>query len=157
VAAARVVEPIYILEYRALGLTAYVLTVAPNQLGFDGFEERLNHRIIMAIIFPTHPLPAVHVYMHERGFWPAKKPLGTLLHNALPIIGLPPFLTLASPGAVAGLLCEDGCSPSQRLHAAPTSDRRAPSGSEKSTSMHQPSRLKSTSTFNVLIDLPSAS
>ena len=49
-AAARIIETIDILEYRALSLTA----VAPNQLGFDGFEEGLNHRIVIAITFPTH-------------------------------------------------------------------------------------------------------
>ena len=56
-AAARVIEPVDILEDRALGLTACVPTVAPNQLGFDGFEEPLNHRMVIAITFPTHPLP----------------------------------------------------------------------------------------------------
>jgi hypothetical protein len=38
---------------------------------------------------------------------------------------LPPFLALPSPRAKAGLPCEGGCSPSQRLHAVLTSDRRA--------------------------------
>jgi hypothetical protein len=67
----------------------------------------------------------VHVYMHERGLWPAKKPLGTLLRNALPVSGLPFFLTLPSPHAPTGALCEDGCSLSQRLHADQTSNHRA--------------------------------
>ena len=35
---------------------------------------------------------------------------------------LPPFLALPSPHAPTGALCEDGCSPSQRLHADLTSD-----------------------------------
>ena len=41
--AARIIETNDILEYRARSLTASVPTVAPDQLGFDGFEERLNH------------------------------------------------------------------------------------------------------------------
>ena len=67
-AAARVVETIDILEYRALSLTACVPTGAPDQLGFDGFEEPLNHRIVIAITFPTHPLPDSGLFAnHERG------------------------------------------------------------------------------------------
>ena len=53
-AAARIVEPIDILEYRALGLTARVPTIAPDQLGLDGFEERFNHGIVVAISLAAH-------------------------------------------------------------------------------------------------------
>jgi hypothetical protein len=34
--------------------------------------------------------PAVHVYMHERGLWPAKKPLGIMLRITLSVSGSPP-------------------------------------------------------------------
>jgi hypothetical protein len=74
----------------------------------------------------TH-CPAVHVYMHERGLWPAKKPLGIMLCMTLPVSGWWPFLALPSPRAAVGLLCEGGCSPSQRPHADQTSDHHAPS------------------------------
>jgi hypothetical protein len=53
--------------------------------------------------------------------WPAKKPFGALLCNALTVTGLPPFLTLPSHRAEGGLLCEGGCSLFQRLHAVLTS------------------------------------
>jgi len=53
-AATRIVEPIDILEYRALGLTACVPTVAPDQLSLDGFEERFNHGIVIAIALAAH-------------------------------------------------------------------------------------------------------
>ena len=67
-AATRIIETIEILKYCALSLTACVPTVAPNQLGFDGLEERLNHRVIIAITFPTHPLPGSGLLAnHERG------------------------------------------------------------------------------------------
>jgi hypothetical protein len=54
--------------------------------------------------------------------WPAKKPLGTLLCNALTVTELPPFLALPSPLAAAVLFCEGGCSPFPRLHEGLTSD-----------------------------------
>ena len=53
-AATRIVEPIDILEYRALGLTACVPTIAPDQLCLDGFEECLNHRIVVTISLAAH-------------------------------------------------------------------------------------------------------
>jgi hypothetical protein len=65
----------------------------------------------------TH-CPAVHVYMHERGLWPAKKPLGIMLRMTLPVSGLPPFLALPSPRAADGLLCEGARFPSPRPHVA---------------------------------------
>ena len=55
---------------------------------------------------------------------PAKKPLGTLLCNALTVTGLPPFLALPSPHAANELLCEGACFPSPRLHVALTSGHR---------------------------------
>jgi hypothetical protein len=45
VAAARVIEPIDILEDRALGLTACFPAVTPDKLSLNGFEERFNHGI----------------------------------------------------------------------------------------------------------------
>ena len=53
-ATARIVEAIDILEYRAFCLAACVPAVAPNQLRLDGFEERLNHRIVVTISLTAH-------------------------------------------------------------------------------------------------------
>ena len=53
-AAVRIVEPIDILEDRSLGLTARVPTITPDQLGLDGFEERLDHGIVIAIALAAH-------------------------------------------------------------------------------------------------------
>ena len=53
-AAARVIEPIDILEDRALGLTSCVPSITPDQLSLDGFEERLDHRIIITISLAAH-------------------------------------------------------------------------------------------------------
>ena len=53
-AAARIVEPIDILEDRSLGLTARVPTITPDQLSLDGFEERLDHGIVIAIALAAH-------------------------------------------------------------------------------------------------------
>ena len=53
-AAALIVEPIDILEDRALGLTARVPTITPDQLGLDGFEERLDHGIVVTISLTAH-------------------------------------------------------------------------------------------------------
>lgn len=52
--AAWIVEPIDILEDRAFCLTACVSFVAPDQLSLDGFEERFNHRLDVAIAFAAH-------------------------------------------------------------------------------------------------------
>ena len=54
---------------------------------------------------------------HERGLWPAKKPLGIMLLITLPVSGLPPFVARPSPRAKGGVLCEAACSPFPRLHA----------------------------------------
>ena len=52
--AARIVEPIDILEYSAFRLTACVPLIAPDQLSLDGFEKRLNHGIVVTISFAGH-------------------------------------------------------------------------------------------------------
>ena len=49
-----IIEAIDILEYRAFCLAACVPAVAPNQLGLDRFEERLNHRIVVTISLTAH-------------------------------------------------------------------------------------------------------
>jgi hypothetical protein len=49
-----IVKPIDILEDLPFYLTACVPTVAPDQLFLDGFEEDLNHRIVIAISLPAH-------------------------------------------------------------------------------------------------------
>ena len=56
--------------------------------------------------------------------WPAKKPFGTSLYNALTVTELPPFLALPSLHAANKLLCEGACFPSPRLHVALTSGHR---------------------------------
>ena len=53
-AAARIIEAIDILEDRAFSLTTCVPTVTPDQLRLDGFEERLDHRIIVTISLAAH-------------------------------------------------------------------------------------------------------
>ena len=53
-ATAQIVEAIDILEYRAFRLTARVPTITPDQLGLDGFEERLDHGIVIAIALADH-------------------------------------------------------------------------------------------------------
>ena len=53
-ATARIVEPIDILEDRALGLTARVPTITPDQLSLDGLEERFYHGIVITITFAAH-------------------------------------------------------------------------------------------------------
>ena len=52
-AAARVIEPIDILEDRALGLTACFPAVTPDKLSLNGFEERFNHGIVVTIALTT--------------------------------------------------------------------------------------------------------
>ena len=49
-----IIEPVDILEYRALCLATCVPTVAPNQLCLDGFEERLNHGNVVTIALAAH-------------------------------------------------------------------------------------------------------
>ena len=54
-ATAWIVEAIDILKYRAFCLTARVPTIMPDQLGLDGFEERLDHGIVVTISLTAHP------------------------------------------------------------------------------------------------------
>ena len=53
----QVIKSIDILEYCPLGLASCFPTIAPGQLGLDGFEERLHRRIIIAVCFATHRPP----------------------------------------------------------------------------------------------------
>ena len=52
--AAWVIESVDILKDGTFCLTACVLFVAPDLLSLDGFEERLDHRIIITITFAAH-------------------------------------------------------------------------------------------------------
>ena len=49
-----IIEPIDILEDRPFSFASGFPTVAPNQLCFEGFEERLYHGIVIAITFAAH-------------------------------------------------------------------------------------------------------
>ena len=49
-----IVEPVDILECRALCLATYVPAGAPDQLCRDGFEDRLNHGIVVTISLAAH-------------------------------------------------------------------------------------------------------
>lgn len=49
-----VVEAVDIAGNGALGLDAGVEDGAPDKLGFDGLEERLDYRVIVAISFAGH-------------------------------------------------------------------------------------------------------
>lgn len=51
---ARVVESVDILKERGLCFSPGCPCVPPDQFGFQGFEEGLNGRIIIAITFPAH-------------------------------------------------------------------------------------------------------
>ena len=53
-AAAGIVEPIDILEYSSFCLATCIPAVAPDELCLDGFEEGLNHGIVVAIAFTAH-------------------------------------------------------------------------------------------------------
>ena len=52
--AAWIIEAVDLPEYSTFCLTACVPKVAPNQLCLDGFEERLNHRIVVTIALAAH-------------------------------------------------------------------------------------------------------
>jgi len=54
VTSARVTKAIDILEDRTFCLTTCVPFVAPDQLSLDGFEERLNHGIVVTITLAAH-------------------------------------------------------------------------------------------------------
>ncbi len=50
----RVIEPIDVLEYRPFRLASGFPSAAPDQLGLDGFEERLDHGIVVTVSLPAH-------------------------------------------------------------------------------------------------------
>jgi hypothetical protein len=60
------------------------VTLQRNATGHSSFQVSIKANL-------TH-CPAVHVYMHKRGLWPAKKPLGVMLYMTLSVSELPPFL-----------------------------------------------------------------
>jgi hypothetical protein len=47
--AARVAEPVDILEDTPFGLATCVPAVSPDQLGLDGLEECFDHRIVITV------------------------------------------------------------------------------------------------------------
>ena len=49
-----IIGSVDILEYSPFGLASCFPMVAPDQLSFDGFEERLNHRIVITISLAVH-------------------------------------------------------------------------------------------------------
>jgi hypothetical protein len=57
VTASRVIEPIDVFEDRHLSLSAGVPGVSPDQLCLDGFEERFNGGVVIAISLATHGCP----------------------------------------------------------------------------------------------------
>jgi len=52
-----IIKPIDVLEYCRFSLPSGFPSVAPDQLRLEGFEEGLDHRIIVAIAFTAHSLP----------------------------------------------------------------------------------------------------
>ena len=53
-AAARLVEPVYIFKDRHLSLAPCLPRMLPDQLCFDGLEERLDRRVVIAIALAAH-------------------------------------------------------------------------------------------------------
>ncbi len=51
---ARVIEAVDVLKDGGFGLAAGFPRPAPDQLGLDGFEERLDNGIVIAIALATH-------------------------------------------------------------------------------------------------------
>ena len=51
---ARIIGTVDMLEYSPFGLASCFPTSAPDQLGRDGFEERLNLGVIITIAFGAH-------------------------------------------------------------------------------------------------------
>ena len=51
---ARVIEAVDVLKDGGFGLAAGFPCPAPDQLGLDGFEERLDNGIVIAIALATH-------------------------------------------------------------------------------------------------------
>ena len=56
-AASWIVEAVDVFEDRHLSLSAGVPGVSPDQLCLDGFEERFNGGVVIAISFATHGCP----------------------------------------------------------------------------------------------------
>ena len=52
--AGRIIGTVDMLEYSPFGLASCFPTSAPDQLGRDGFEERLHLGIIITIAFGAH-------------------------------------------------------------------------------------------------------
>ena len=52
--AAWIVEAVDVVEDRHLSMSACVPCVPPEQLGLDGFEERFNSGVVIAIALSTH-------------------------------------------------------------------------------------------------------
>ncbi len=50
----RVIEAVDVLKDASFGLAAGFPGPAPNQLGLDGFEERLDNGIVRIFAFATH-------------------------------------------------------------------------------------------------------
>ena len=50
----RIVDPVDVLEDRTFGLASGFPAVAPDQLCLEGFEERLDHGIVVTIAFAAH-------------------------------------------------------------------------------------------------------
>jgi hypothetical protein len=51
---ARVIEAVDVLKDSGFGLAAGFPCPAPNQLGLDGFEERLDNSIVMTIALAAY-------------------------------------------------------------------------------------------------------
>lgn len=52
----QVIEPFHILEQTTLGLHPGPVTLVIDQLGFQGAEKTLGHRVVVAAPFATHAL-----------------------------------------------------------------------------------------------------
>ena len=53
----RVIEAVDVFEDRHLSLSASFPGAPPDQFGLDGFEERLDGRIVITIAFAAHRDP----------------------------------------------------------------------------------------------------
>jgi len=52
--AARVIEAVDVLKDAGFGLASGFPRPAPDQLGLDGLEERLNNGVVIAIALAAH-------------------------------------------------------------------------------------------------------
>ena len=94
------------------------ITRHKTSTGQTSFQASMNANLIHC--------PAVHVYMHERGLWPAKKPLGDC-SNHLPVNGWWPSLVFPSPREADVLPYGDERFLVRHPGVDPTSGHRAPS------------------------------